>query len=44
MEGLSYSFPVFTENILTIKLAYEVTPSSPYVGSLKEKQDWQFPW
>ena len=43
MEGMPYSFPLSTENSPTVKLACEVTPSSPYVGSLKEKQDWQFP-
>lgn len=43
MEGMPYSFPVFTENSPTVKLACEATPSSLYVGSLKEKQDWQFP-
>ena len=43
MEGMPYFFPVYTENSPTVKLACEATPSSPYAGSLKEKQDWQFP-
>ena len=39
MEAMSCSFPVFTENRLTVKLACEAAPSSPPVGSLREMED-----